>query len=44
MKYRSAIEYDFENQSGNFKDNMQNPTGFKVSQYKVTQIIEESKK
>ena len=39
MKYRSAIEYDFENQSGNFKDNMQNPTGFKVSQYKVTQII-----
>ena len=44
MKYRSAIEYDFENQSGNFKDNIQNPTGFKVSQYKVTQIIEESKK
>ncbi|MBK3498173.1 type IV secretion system protein [Campylobacter fetus subsp. venerealis] len=43
-KYRSAIEYDFENQSGTYADNIQNPTGFKVSKYRVTQILEESKK
>lgn len=44
MKYRSAIEYDFEKQNNTYADTIKNPTGFIVKQYRVTQIIEESKK
>lgn len=43
-KYRSAIEYDFEKQNNTYADTIKNPTGFIVKQYRVTQIIEESKK
>ena len=40
-KYRSAIEYDFHNQSSTYADTMKNPTGFIVSKYQVTQILDE---
>ena len=40
-KYRSAIEYDFRNQSGTYADTMKNPTGFIVSKYQITQILDE---
>ena len=40
-KYRSAIEYDFNNQSSTYADTMKNPTGFIVSKYQVTQILDE---
>lgn len=40
-KYRSAIEYDFQNQSSTYSDNIKNPTGFIVSKYRVTQILDE---
>lgn len=40
-KYRSAIEYDFQSQSGTYSDNIKNPTGFIVSKYRVTQILDE---
>lgn len=43
-KYRCAIEYDFQNQNNTYEDTLKNPTGFVVKQYRVTQIIEESKK
>ncbi|AQW80384.1 type IV secretion system protein VirB8 [Campylobacter pinnipediorum subsp. pinnipediorum] len=42
-KYRSAIEYDFQNQSSTYLDNIKNPTGFIVSKYRVTQILDERK-
>ncbi|MCI6641478.1 MULTISPECIES: type IV secretion system protein [Campylobacter] len=40
-KYRSAVEYDFQNQSGTYADNIKNPTGFIVKKYRVTQILDE---
>ncbi len=40
-KYRSAIEYDFQSQSSTYSDNIKNPTGFIVSKYRVTQILDE---
>ena len=40
-KYRSAIEYDFRNQSGTYADTMKNPTGFIVSKYQITQNLDE---
>lgn len=43
-KYRSAIEYDFRNQTSNYADTMKNPTGFIVNKYQVTQIIDEKDK
>lgn len=40
-KYRSALEFDFRTDSRSYADAMKNPTGFVVTKYQVTQIINE---
>lgn len=40
-KYRSAVEYDFQNKDNTYADIMKNPTGFIVNKYQVTQILDE---
>lgn len=40
-KYRSAIEYDFNNIKQTQAETMQNPTGFIVKKYQLSEIMEE---
>lgn len=43
-KYRSAVEYDFDNTNQTQAETMKNPTGFIVKKYQISEIIENKQK
>lgn len=43
-KYRASIEFDFNQPLNTYKAQLENPTGFVVTRYAITEIIEKDEK
>ena len=39
-KYRASVEYDFENSQETYNNAVENPTGFKINRYTLSEIVE----
>lgn len=39
-KYRASVEYDFETSNETYNDAINNPTGFKIKKYTISEIVD----